>query len=75
MCHPLFPQHADSSFCALHILGTDATIASHIATIQNRSYVVKDESGRFIPTKLGRQLLCCVSELAACISCILIVVC
>ena len=34
-------------------IGTDATIASHIKTIQDRKYVEVDNSGFFIPTPLG----------------------
>lgn len=37
-------------------IGTDATIASHIATILQRKYVVKDDQ-RFVPTKLGLALI------------------
>lgn len=40
-----------------HGIGTDATIAAHISTIQQREYVVKDEQNRFIPTKLGIALI------------------
>ena len=39
-------------------IGTDATIATHILTIQQRDYVTKLEVGnRFIPTKLGLALI------------------
>jgi DNA topoisomerase-3 len=38
-------------------IGTDATIATHIATIQAREYASKDNLGRFIPTKLGLALV------------------
>ena len=37
-------------------IGTDATIATHIKTIQDRAYVTKDASERFIPSKLGLAL-------------------
>jgi DNA topoisomerase-3 len=37
-------------------IGTDATIATHISTIQTREYVIKDQHNRFIPTKLGEHL-------------------
>jgi DNA topoisomerase-3 len=37
-------------------IGTDATIASHIKTIQDREYVVK-EGQHFKPTKLGIALV------------------
>jgi DNA topoisomerase-3 len=38
-------------------IGTDATIATHIATIQTREYVTKDASNRFVPTPLGLALV------------------
>lgn len=38
-------------------IGTDATIAQHIATIQERDYAKKDHSMRFLPTKLGIALI------------------
>eukprot|EP00536_Pseudo-nitzschia_multiseries_P005597 jgi/Psemu1/323958/estExt_fgenesh1_pg.C_1070017 len=38
-------------------IGTDATIAQHIATIQDRDYAVKDENQRFSPTPLGIALV------------------
>lgn len=38
-------------------IGTDATIAAHISTIQQRNYAIKDEQNRFIPTKLGLALI------------------
>jgi DNA topoisomerase III len=38
-------------------IGTDATIAEHIKTIQKREYVIKDPQNRFIPTKLGLALV------------------
>jgi DNA topoisomerase III len=38
-------------------IGTDATIAQHITTIQDREYVTKDASMRFHPTKLGIALV------------------
>jgi len=34
-------------------IGTDATIAQHIATIQERDYATKDHSMKLLPTKLG----------------------
>jgi DNA topoisomerase III len=37
-------------------IGTDATIAQHIATIQDREYARKDGAMRFLPTKLGIAL-------------------
>jgi len=40
-----------------HGIGTDATIAQHIATIQDRTYAFKDEQGRFIPSELGIGLV------------------
>lgn len=38
-------------------IGTDATIAQHIATIQDREYATKDASMKFLPTKLGIALV------------------
>ena len=38
-------------------IGTDATIAQHIATIQDRCYAEKDQSQRFHPTQLGIALV------------------
>lgn len=38
-------------------IGTDATIATHIATIQAREYAKRDQLGRFVPTKLGLALV------------------
>ncbi|KAJ1407144.1 putative DNA topoisomerase III alpha [Ochromonadaceae sp. CCMP2298] len=38
-------------------IGTDATIATHISTIQAREYVVKNERNQFEPTKLGLALV------------------
>jgi DNA topoisomerase-3 len=38
-------------------IGTDATIADHIKTVQEREYVVKDNSSRFRPTELGLALV------------------
>jgi DNA topoisomerase-3 len=38
-------------------IGTDATIAQHISTIQERRYAEKDPSQRFHPTKLGIALV------------------
>ena len=37
-------------------IGTDATAASHIETIQKRGYVLKDNDGYFSPTELGLAL-------------------
>ena len=37
-------------------IGTDATIATHISTIQQREYVIK-ENNKFKATKLGRALV------------------
>ena len=39
-----------------HGIGTDATIAEHIAKIQEREYVSKDTNNRFRPTLLGLAL-------------------
>jgi len=48
-------------------IGTDATIATHISTIQTREYAQKDPQQRFHPTKLGIALIegynRCVKEL------------
>ncbi len=38
-------------------IGTDATIAQHITTIQDRAYASKDGNQRFLPTKLGIALV------------------
>jgi len=38
-------------------IGTDATIATHISTIQTREYAQKDPQQRFHPTKLGIALI------------------
>lgn len=38
-------------------IGTDATIAQHISTIQEREYATKDASQRFSPTPLGIALV------------------
>jgi DNA topoisomerase III len=38
-------------------IGTDATIAQHITTIQDRDYATKDPSQRFLPTSLGIALI------------------
>ena len=38
-------------------IGTDATIAQHISTIQDRKYAEKDANLRFSPTKLGIALV------------------
>jgi DNA topoisomerase-3 len=40
-----------------HGIGTDATIAEHIANIQERGYAVKGTRGEFSPTKLGEALI------------------
>ena len=46
-----------------HNIGTDATIAAHISTIQQREYVEKDGQNRFIPTKLGIALIEAYNEM------------
>ena len=38
-------------------IGTDATIAQHITTIQDREYATKDASMKFLPTRLGIALI------------------
>lgn len=38
-------------------IGTDATIAQHISTIQEREYAMKDANQRFTPTQLGIALV------------------
>lgn len=40
-----------------HGIGTDATIAQHITTIQDRSYAIKDANQKFVPTPLGIALV------------------
>ena len=38
-------------------IGTDATIATHIQTIQTRGYAEKDKGSLFVPTTLGVALV------------------
>ncbi|KAK5577233.1 hypothetical protein RB653_002173 [Dictyostelium firmibasis] len=38
-------------------IGTDATMATHIQTIQDRLYVTKNESNQFVPSHLGVSLV------------------
>ncbi len=38
-------------------IGTDATIATHITTIQERNYAEKNAAQKFSPTKLGIALV------------------
>lgn len=38
-------------------IGTDATIAQHITTIQDRAYATKNGQQKFSPTKLGIALV------------------
>jgi DNA topoisomerase-3 len=38
-------------------IGTDATIAQHISTIQERKYAIKDANQTFRPTQLGIALI------------------
>jgi len=38
-------------------IGTDATIATHISTIQKREYAIKDPQQKFHPTTLGIALI------------------
>ncbi|CAB9506981.1 topoisomerase 3-alpha [Seminavis robusta] len=40
-----------------HGIGTDATIAAHITTIQERQYATKDAGQRFLPSPLGIALV------------------
>eukprot|EP01119_Soliformovum_irregulare_P010731 TRINITY_DN2648_c0_g2_i1.p2 TRINITY_DN2648_c0_g2~~TRINITY_DN2648_c0_g2_i1.p2 ORF type:complete len:307 (-),score=106.26 TRINITY_DN2648_c0_g2_i1:1204-2124(-) len=40
-----------------HGIGTDATIAQHIKTIQDRKYVEKKPGAQFVPTRLGEALV------------------
>jgi len=40
-----------------HGIGTDATIAQHISTVQERGYAVKDDNQRFRPSPLGIALV------------------
>ena len=55
------PQHLSEveliSLMDRNRIGTDATIAQHITTIQERSYATKDGNMRFHPTKLGIALV------------------
>jgi DNA topoisomerase-3 len=44
-------------------IGTDATIATHISTIQTREYASKDPNNRFVPTKLGLALIEAYNEM------------
>jgi DNA topoisomerase-3 len=46
-----------------HNIGTDATIATHITTVQQREYAEKDEQNRFVPTKLGIALIEAYNEM------------
>ena len=38
-------------------IGTDATIATHIKTVQERNYAIKTQTNRFEPTNLGVALV------------------
>ena len=40
-----------------HGIGTDATIATHISTIQERTYAIRDANQRFLPSPLGIALV------------------
>lgn len=55
------PQHISEveliSLMDRNGIGTDATIAQHIATIQDREYATKDASQKFTPTRLGIALV------------------
>lgn len=44
-------------------IGTDATMAEHIAKIQSREYVQKDDHARFSPTTLGMALITAYNSL------------
>ena len=50
-------------------IGTDATIAQHISTIQDRAYATKDAQQKFLPTKLGIALVEGYNRLVYCVSC------
>ena len=60
-CQTNPPQHiSEVELIALmdrNGIGTDATIAQHITTIQDRNYATKDGNQRFHPTKLGIALV------------------
>ena len=45
------------SLMARNGIGTDATIAQHITTIQERNYAEKNGAQKFSPTKLGIALV------------------
>ena len=58
--HTVAPEHINESDLITIMdktgIGTDATIATHIATILTREYVRKDPQGLFFPTDLGLAL-------------------
>ena len=54
---PLLSEADLISLMDKHGIGTDATIAQHIATIQQREYARKDAQQRFAPTPLGHALV------------------
>jgi DNA topoisomerase-3 len=53
-----FENESQNDHCHCLYLGTDATIAEHIANIQERGYAIKKgPRGEFSPTKLGEALI------------------
>ena len=40
-----------------HGIGTDATLATHITTVQERGFAERDPQLRFVPTTLGVALV------------------
>ena len=54
---PLLSEADLISLMDRHGIGTDATIAQHISTIQQREYARKDAQQRFSPTPLGHALV------------------
>jgi hypothetical protein len=46
-----------SCYCMNRYIGTDATIATHISTIQVRNYAVRNAHNQFEPTQLGLALV------------------
>ena len=59
-CHSRFSSTTEVELISLmdrNGIGTDATIAQHIATILDRAYATKDASLKFHPTKLGIALV------------------
>jgi DNA topoisomerase IA len=55
--HPLSTEVELISLMDKNGIGTDATIATHISTIQSREYAHRDPQQKFHPTKLGIALV------------------